>query len=154
MAKGRYTPTYNFERDQFQLLGDSQWAANDYRIGLEATYKKWDFNVEQLYRNFHNDPYNTAKPGGDPGLNLTDNGAIATLSRDTPYHSRSLVTRFGMHGNISDRVHLIFRALHDDERVKGRIPGAGYGPRQQWPDHYFADERLSLARRGRRKAWK
>src|SRR5215510_5591615 len=31
MAKGRYTPTYNFERDQFQLLGQSHWEANDYR---------------------------------------------------------------------------------------------------------------------------
>ena len=57
MAKGRYTPTYNFERDQFQLLGQSRWEANDYRLGLDATYRGWDFNVEQLYRNFHNDGY-------------------------------------------------------------------------------------------------
>src|SRR5215813_3647995 len=53
MAKGRYTPTYNFERD--------------------------------------------------------------------PFHSRSLVTRFGIHGNIAERLHVVFRALHDDERIN-----AGY----------------------------
>src|SRR6266508_4342955 len=121
MAKGRYTPTYNFERDQFQLLGQSRWEANDYRLGLDATYRKWDFNVEQLYRNFHNDPHFTAKPGGDLGLNLTDNGRITTLSRDTPFRSRSLVTRFGVHGNIAERLHVAFRALHDDERIR-----AGY----------------------------
>jgi len=121
MAKGRYTPTYNFERDQFQLLGQSHWEANDYRLGLDATYRRWDFNVEQLYRNFHNDPHMTAKPGGDLGLNPTDNGQIATLSRDTPFHSRSLVTRFGIHGNIAERLHVVFRALHDDERIN-----AGY----------------------------
>jgi hypothetical protein len=121
MAKGRYTPTYSFERDAFQLLGQSNWEANDYRLGLDATYRKWDFNVEQLYRNFHNDPHFTAKPGGDLGFNLTDNGRIATLSRDTPFHSRSLVTRFGVRGNIAERLHVVFRALHDDERIK-----AGY----------------------------
>lgn len=121
MAKGRYTPTYSYERDQFQLLGESQWQANDYRLGLDATYRKWDFNVEQLYRNFHNDPHITAKPGGDLGFNLTDNGRITTLSRDTPFHSRSLVTRFGVHGSVAERLHLVFRALHDDERIR-----AGY----------------------------
>ncbi|MEK7830780.1 MAG: hypothetical protein AAB401_06830, partial [Acidobacteriota bacterium] len=121
LAKGRYTPTYNFERDQFQLLGQSRWEANDYRLGLDATYKKWDFNAEQLYRNFRNDPHITAKPGGDLGLNQTDNGRIVTLSRDTPFHSRSLVTRFGIHGNVAERLHIVFRALHDDERIK-----AGY----------------------------
>jgi hypothetical protein len=121
MAKGRYTPTYNFERDQFQLLGQSRWEANDYRLGIDAAYRGWNFNVEQLYRNFHNDPRITARPGGDLGLNLTDSGQIATLSRDTPFHSRSLVTRVSAHGNVAERLQLVFRALHDDERVK-----AGY----------------------------
>jgi hypothetical protein len=121
MAKGRYTPTYNFERDQFQLLGESRWEANDYRLGLDATYRGWDFNVVQLYRNFHNDPRITARPGGDPGLNPADGGQIATLTRDTPFHSRSLVTRVGARGDIAERLHLVFRALHDDERIR-----AGY----------------------------
>src|SRR5262245_36076530 len=46
-AKGRYNPSYSFERDLFQLLGESRWEANDYRLGLDATYHKWDFGVEQ-----------------------------------------------------------------------------------------------------------
>ncbi|MFN0086942.1 MAG: hypothetical protein ACKVX9_16240 [Blastocatellia bacterium] len=121
MARGRNTPTYNFERDQFQLLGQTNWEANDFRLGLDATYRKWDFNIEQLYRNFHNDPFMTAKPGGDLGLNQTDNGRLATLSRVAPFHSRSLVTRIGVHGSVADRLNIVFRALHDDERMR-----AGY----------------------------
>ena len=121
MAKGRNTPTYSFERDQFQLFGAPNWEANDFRLGLEATYRKWDFNVEQLYRNFHNDSFAAGRPGGDLGFNQTDNGRLTTLERYTPFHSRSLVTRVGVHGSIADRLHVVFRALRDDERMR-----AGY----------------------------
>ncbi len=58
VAKGRFNPSYSFERDLFQLLGESRWEANDYRLGLDASYHKWDFGVEQLYRIFRNDPCN------------------------------------------------------------------------------------------------
>jgi hypothetical protein len=47
MAKGRYNPTYSFQRDIFQLFSDTDWEANDYRLGMDATYRKWDFNYEQ-----------------------------------------------------------------------------------------------------------
>src|SRR5215813_11260344 len=67
MAKGRYNPSYSFERDLFQLLGETRWEANDYRLGMDATYRKWDFGVEQLYRNFRSDPNINSRPGVDPG---------------------------------------------------------------------------------------
>ncbi|MDQ3011283.1 MAG: hypothetical protein M3X11_11340, partial [Acidobacteriota bacterium] len=118
MAKGRYTPTYSFQRDIFQLLGNTRWEANDYRLGMDATYRKWDFNIEQLYRNFRNDPYITSKPGGDPGFNPADNGRITLLERVTPQRSRALVTRSSVRGSISDQLHLVFRGLHDDERMR------------------------------------
>src|SRR5215813_7492623 len=119
MAKGRYTPTYSYQSDQYQLLSDANWESNDYRLGLDATYRRWDFNVEQLYRNFQNDPTITAKPGGDLGLNpAANNSTITTLTRFAPFHSRSLVTRAGVHGTIAERLHVVFRVLHDDEGVK------------------------------------
>jgi hypothetical protein len=118
MAKGRYNPTYSFQRDIFQLLGDTDWEANDYRLGMDATYRKWNFNVEQLYRNFHNDSEITSRPGGDPGFNPTDNGRITALNRVMPQHSRALVTRASISGNIADRLHLVIRGLHDDERMR------------------------------------
>ncbi|MBL8166629.1 MAG: hypothetical protein JNJ50_00655 [Acidobacteria bacterium] len=121
MAKGRYNPTYSFQRDIFQLFGDTRWEANDYRLGLDATHRKWDFNVEQLYRQFRNDQEITSRPGGDLGFNPTDNGRITLLDRLTPQRSRSLVTRASVRGSIGDRLHVVLRGLHDDERMK-----AGY----------------------------
>ncbi|HEX8998745.1 MAG TPA: hypothetical protein VGB07_02525 [Blastocatellia bacterium] len=118
MAKGRYNPTYSFQRDIFQLFGDTRWEANDYRLGMDATYRKWDFNVEQLYRNFRNDPEITSRPGGDLGFNPTDNGRVTALDRVTPQRSRALVTRASVRGNIADRLHIVVRGLHDDERMR------------------------------------
>jgi hypothetical protein len=118
MAKGRYNPSYSFERDLFQLLGETRWEANDYRLGLDATYRKWDFGVEQLYRNFRNDPAVTSTPGVNLGLNPTDAGKISFLDRDAPLRSRALVTRASVHGSVGERLHVVLRGLHDDERMK------------------------------------
>jgi hypothetical protein len=121
MAKGRYNPSYSFERDLFQLLGETRWEANDYRLGLDATYRRWDFAVEQLYRNFRNDPNVTSRPGVDPGANLGTPppvGAISFLDREIPLRARSLVTRASVHGSVSERLHVVLRGLHDDERLK------------------------------------
>jgi hypothetical protein len=121
MAKGRYNPSYSFERDLFQLLGETRWEANDYRLGLDATYRRWDFAIEQLYRNFRNDPDITSRPGVDPGANLGTPppvGAIGFLDRDIPLRARSLVTRASVRGSIGERLHVVLRGLHDDERLK------------------------------------
>jgi hypothetical protein len=121
MAKGRYNPSYSFERDLFQLLGETRWEANDYRLGLDATYRRWDFAIEQLYRNFRNDPDITSRPGVDPGANLGTPppvGAISFLDRDIPLRARSLVTRASVRGSIGERLHVVLRGLHDDERLK------------------------------------
>lgn len=118
MAKGRYNPTYSFQRDIFQLFQDTRWEANDYRLGIDATYRKWDFAAEQLYRNFRNDPQTTSRPGGDLGFNPTDNGRITLLDRDMPQRSRALVTRASLRGSIADRLHVVLRGLRDDERLR------------------------------------
>jgi hypothetical protein len=121
VAKGRYNPSYSFERDLFQLLGETRWEANDYRLGMDATYRKWDFGVEQLYRKFRNDPNINSRPGVDPGANLGTPppvGAISFLDREIPLRSRSLVTRASVHGSVGERLHVVLRGLHDDERLK------------------------------------
>ncbi|MBS1786160.1 MAG: hypothetical protein JST85_00455 [Acidobacteria bacterium] len=120
MAKGRYTPTYYSQSDIFQLLGDTRWESNDYRLGMDASYRRWNFNVEQLYREFRNNPELTTKTGGDLGFNATDNGKLATLTRVTPLRSHALVSRASINGSITDDLHLVFRALHDEERMTGQ----------------------------------
>ncbi|MEP7341389.1 MAG: hypothetical protein ABI977_26905 [Acidobacteriota bacterium] len=138
MAKGRYNPTYSFQRDIFQLLGNTRWEANDFRLGVDATYRKWNFNVEELYRHFRNDQEITSKPGLDLGFVPTDGGKLATLDRVTPQRSHALVTRASVSGSITDQIHVVLRGLHDEERMTGRyyeiatgtnnnnVPIAGY----------------------------
>lgn len=121
LAKGRYNPSYSFERDLFQLLGETRWEANDYRLGLDATWRHWDFGVEQLYRGFRNDPNITSRAGVDPGANLgtpPPPGAISFLDRDIPLRARSLVTRASVHGSIGERLHVVLRGLRDNERMR------------------------------------
>ncbi|HEV2665376.1 MAG TPA: hypothetical protein VG324_10710, partial [Blastocatellia bacterium] len=75
---------------------------------------------EQLYRNFRNDPNITSRPGVDPGANLSTPtaGAISFLDREIPLRARSLVTRASVHGSVGERLHVVLRGLHDDERMK------------------------------------
>ena len=118
MAKGRYTPTYSFQRDIFQLFGEARWNANDYRAGVDATWKKWDFGFEAFYRTFRNDPHIISKPGGDLGFNPTDNGRITALERVLPQRSRAGIVRGSVRGTIGDSLHIILRGVHDDEHMR------------------------------------
>lgn len=120
MAKGRTTTPYYWNSDFFGLPGSANWAADDYRAGLDANYKSWTFVAEQLYRHFKNDPVMTANPGGDQGLNLPPppSTVLSTLERDTPLRGRSLITRASAQGSIGENLHLVFRGLHDDEFMR------------------------------------
>jgi hypothetical protein len=118
MATGRYTPTYSFQRDVFQLYGDARWQANDFRAGVDATWKKWDFGFEAFYRTFRNDPEIVAQAGGDPGLAVTDPARINTLDRVLPQRSRAGIVRGSVRGNVNDRLHIVLRGVHDDEHMR------------------------------------
>lgn len=117
MATGRFSYPFSFERDLFPVLGTARWGANDYRAGLEGVVKQWNFNGEVLYRRFKNDPrlYNTA--GVQVGFNNlpTDFATLTTFERLFPVRSRAIVTRGSAQGTVGERLHLIFRGLHDDE---------------------------------------
>ncbi len=115
MATGRFTAPISFERDLFPILGSTRWGAHDYRAGIEATWHKWSFNGETLYRRFKNDSEYFNRPGVEPGFNPTDNARLSLLDRDIPLRARSIVTRGSLQGSINDRVHIVVRGLHDDE---------------------------------------
>ncbi|MFN7944537.1 MAG: hypothetical protein U0Z53_04245 [Blastocatellia bacterium] len=118
MATGRYTTIYSFSRDLFPVRGDSRWESNDYRAGVEASWKGWDFNLEGLYRGFKNDPQLLSNPNVEKGFNPTDPATLATFERDYPLRSHSGVFRASVKGSIAERLHLVARWLHDDERMR------------------------------------
>ncbi|MFN7927791.1 MAG: hypothetical protein U0Y68_07570 [Blastocatellia bacterium] len=121
MATGRFTFPYSFQTDFFPVLGKTRWGANDYRTGIEANVKRWNLNGEVLYRRFKNDPllYNTANvQQGFNATNLLNNYATLSLfDREYPLRSRAIVTRGSAQGSVAERLHLVFRALHDDEFI-------------------------------------
>ena len=120
MAKGRWNPTYSYESDMFQLLGDARWHTDDYTAGMEVNWKGWNFGAETFYRQFRNDPTINSKPGLDAGFGqpAPRPGAITSLDRDVPLRSRAIVTRANVRGSISDRLHVVLRGFIDDERMK------------------------------------
>ncbi|MFN6200968.1 MAG: hypothetical protein ACK562_02125 [Acidobacteriota bacterium] len=120
MARGRWNPTYSYESDMFQLLGDARWQTDDFTAGLEADWKGWNFGVETFYREFRNDPTINSRPGLDTGFGqpAPRPGAISSLDRDVPLRSRAIVTRANVRGSISERLHVIMRGFIDDERMR------------------------------------
>ena len=121
MAKGRFTSPYSFQSDLFPVLGKTRWGANDYRTGIEGNTKRWNFNGEVLYRTFKNDPQLSNTTDVQQGFNSTNVGNnYATLTffdREYPLRSRAIVTKGSAQGTIGERLHLVFRALHDDEFI-------------------------------------
>ena len=120
MARGRWNPTYSYESDMFQLLGDARWQTDDYTAGLEADWRGWNFGVESFYREFRNDPAINSRPGLDAGFGqpAPRPGAISSLDRDLPIRSRAIVTRANLRGSIRDRLHVVMRGFIDDERMR------------------------------------
>ncbi|NOT59831.1 MAG: hypothetical protein HOP19_06345, partial [Acidobacteria bacterium] len=114
-----FTPSYSYEGDLFRLLGATRWEANDYSLGLDATYRNWTFFAEQMYRSFRNDPQIGALPN-DPGANLppAPTTALAFLERDTPLRSHAAVTRGSVAGTIGERIQVSLRGLRDEERMR------------------------------------
>lgn len=117
-ATGRLTSIYSFSRDLFPVRGNSRWEANDYRAGVEASWRGWDFNIEGLYRGFKNDPQLLSNPKVEIGFNPTDPATLATFEREYPLRSHAGIFRASVKGSIAERVHLVARWLHDDERMK------------------------------------
>jgi hypothetical protein len=119
MAKGRFNPTYTYESDIFQLLGEARWQTDDYTAGIEATHQGWNFGVETFYRRFRNDPTINSRPGLDTGFGqpAPRPGAISLLDRETPWRSQALVTRANLRGSVRDRLHIVLRGWRDDEKV-------------------------------------
>lgn len=120
-AKGRSSPDISFQNDFFQLLGSTRWSANDYRAGVDGSWRKWNFNLLGLYRTFKNDPDITGKPFADPGtLNPTDKATLTILDREIPLRSHASVVNASVQGSIGERVHVVLRGLHDVEWMKGQ----------------------------------
>jgi hypothetical protein len=118
MGKGPYTTTYNTNSDQFPLIGNQRWAANDYRIGAEATKNSWNVFGEYLFRGFRNDSEQFQTAARNVGNDISTPSALTFFDRDTPIRSSSHIIRGSLNGSIGNRLHLLLQGMHNDENAK------------------------------------
>ncbi|MBK9315462.1 MAG: hypothetical protein IPM55_14655 [Acidobacteria bacterium] len=127
MSVGPYATTYDYERDEFPINGRSRWESNDYRAGVDATYKGWNFFIEGFYRKYKLDTTFDQNPGTNIGNNTTNTSILTFFTRDEPNRSRAVIGRGSIQGNITSRIHLLVRGMRGDEFLNSRLfePTAG-----------------------------
>lgn len=120
LAKGPAGSSYTYQGNIFSLPGTARWEANDYRMGLDATWRRWTFMIDETARYLKNDtfvfadsslPFILTPPTLRPGR-------INFIDRDDPVRSKAFITRASAQGQIADRLHLVVRALRVDERLR------------------------------------
>jgi hypothetical protein len=117
MGKGPFLTTYNTNSDQYPVIGNARWEANDYHFGFDASTRGWNFFGEYLYRGFRNDSeqfQSTRSAGND----ITNTAVLTAFDRDTPIRSNSNILRGSVSGSIANRVHVLVQAMHNDESAK------------------------------------
>ncbi|MBO0723801.1 MAG: hypothetical protein J2P41_23450, partial [Blastocatellia bacterium] len=116
-SSGPFFTTYDFERDEFPVSGDSRWQSNEYRLGVDATYHRWDIFLGGTYRYFKNDTTffqneGTLNLGNNPAANSS---SLTFFQRDDPTRSKAGVVTGSVRGDISKRLHLVAVGTHTDE---------------------------------------
>jgi hypothetical protein len=117
VAKGPYFSTYDAERDEFPIDGETRWVANDYRIGTDINIGRWQIFAEQLFRSYKDDSIAFQPNNNNPG-SPTAPAVLTSFVRDEPIRSDARVSRMNLRGDITSRAHLVLRALYSDEDME------------------------------------
>ena len=106
--------------DVFVDPGNRRWESNNYRLGIDATHRGWDFFAEQMYRTYKWDT-SYAWPGGvNPGVvGPNDLSTITFFTRPEATRSHGSVTRGSLAGSLAKRIHLVARGMYSEERMDG-----------------------------------
>jgi hypothetical protein len=122
MQKGYSQITTSANSDIFPDPGNRRWESNNYRIGLDATWRNWDFFAEEMYRTYKWDTaYNW--PGGvNPGvINPSDAATITYFTRPEASRAHGSVTRASVNGSLAKRIHIVLRGMYSEERLNSFI---------------------------------
>lgn len=120
MAKGFSQYTTSASSDIFAIPGDRRWAADNYRVGVDATYHKWDFFAEEMYRTYKWDTSFNWPGGSNPGfINPADLSTVTVFTRPEPTRSHAAITRASLQGSIAKRIHVVARGMYGQEQLNG-----------------------------------
>ena len=120
MSKGYSQYTTSASSDIFPIPGERKWESNDYRLGLDATYRGWDFFAEEMYRTYKWDTSYTWPGGSNPGvINPNDLSSVTVFTRPEPTRTHGSLTRASLQGSLAKRVHLVVRGMYGIEQQNG-----------------------------------
>src|SRR5262245_19605151 len=132
-AAGPLLTTYGVEGDNFQIPAQSRWESNDYRLGMETTYRRWDFSLGGIYRYFKNDTEYFQEAGTvNQGNNRAPTSAsLNFFNRDQPTRSKATVVHGNIRGDLIRRLHLVVLGSHTEDRLNSsqfdQLTGIGPG---------------------------
>ena len=122
MQKGFSEISSSASSDIFGTPGERRWESNNYRVGIDANWRNWDFFAEEMYRYYKWDTSYNFTNGVNPGqINPTDLATITLFTRPEPMRSHGTVTRASLSGALAKRVHLVLRGMYSDERQQGFV---------------------------------
>ncbi|MBI1761894.1 MAG: hypothetical protein HYR56_10705 [Acidobacteria bacterium] len=120
MAKGFSTITTSYSSDIFPIPGERRWESNDYRLGIDATYRGWDFSAEEMFRAYKWDTSYAWPGGSNPGVvNPNDLSTVTTFTRPEPTDSHASISRASLRGSFAKRVHVVARGMYGQELLRG-----------------------------------
>ncbi len=120
MAKGFSQYSTSYSSDIFPIPGERRWESNDYRLGIDATYRGWDFSAEEMFRAYKWDTSYTWPAGSNRGVvNPNDLSTVTVFTRPEPTDSHASITRASLRGSLAKRVHLVARGMYGQEQQNG-----------------------------------
>lgn len=126
-ASGPLTTTYIYDFDDFQIKGEERWEANDYRLGLETSYRRWNFLLGGMYRAYKSDWRYFQDAGVNRGNNPNDRVTLNSFDRFTADRAKAALARWGLSGAPTPKLHLAARGHYTDERLEGALRESNSG---------------------------
>src|SRR5262249_60533681 len=116
-----------YDFDDFQIKGEERWEANDYRLGLETSSRRWNFLLGGMYRAYKSDWRYFQDAGVNRGNNPNDRVTLNSFDRFTADRAKAALARWGLSGAPTPKLHLAARGHYTDERLASALRESNYG---------------------------
>ena len=108
---GPSVTTYDYQRDEYPILSPVRWAADEYRVGVDAKLWVFDLSFLQGWRFFKEDTeYDVT--GLNIGNNPTNTAVLDTFHRTLPTRGETPFTRLSLHTLIKKKLDFTGRYIY------------------------------------------
>ena len=123
---GPSVTTYDYQRDEYPILAPMRWAADEYRVGVDAKLGAFNLSFMQGWRFFKDDTeYLITAP--NIGNNPLNTSVLNTFHRSQPTRGNTPFTRLSLHTLIKKKLDFtgryIYTSGHTDYRLSETATG-------------------------------